>query len=158
VTQVVSARAMREAVLTMAPGSSIIIKAAAVADYRPAHRADAKIKKTAAPKVLELIKNPDILEELGKKKGARLLIGFAAETGDLLQNAAKKLAGKNLDMVVANDISQTGAGFAIDTNIVKLLFKGGRVEELPIMGKDELADVILDRVVEIKVRRAKGEE
>jgi len=158
VTQVVSARAMREAVLAMAPGSSIIIKAAAVADYRPAHRADAKIKKTADPKVLELIKNPDILEELGKKKGARLLIGFAAETGDLLQNAAKKLAGKNLDMVVANDISQAGAGFAIDTNIVKLLFKGGRVEELPIMGKEELADVILDRVVEMKVKRVKGEE
>lgn len=158
VTQVVSAREMREAVLAKAAGSSVIIKAAAVADYRPAFRADAKIKKTAAPKALELMRNPDILEELGKEKGARLLVGFAAETGDLLQNAGKKLAGKNLDMVVANDISQAGAGFNIDTNIVKLLFKGGRVEELPIMGKEELADVILDRVVEMKVKRVKGEE
>lgn len=152
VTQVISACGMRDAVLAIAPGSSIIIKAAAVADYRPALRADTKIKKTAAPKALELIRNPDILEELGKDKGERLLIGFAAETDDLLQNAAKKLAGKNLDMVVANDISKAGAGFNVDTNIVKLLFKGGRVEELPIMGKEELADVILDRVVEMKVK------
>jgi phosphopantothenoylcysteine decarboxylase/phosphopantothenate--cysteine ligase len=157
ITQVVSACGMREAVLANVPGSSIIIKAAAVADYRPALRADAKIKKTAAPKTLELIKNPDILAELGKNKGERLLVGFAAETGDLLQNAGRKLAGKNLDMVVANDISQAGAGFNIDTNIVKLLFKEGRVEELPIMGKEELADVILDRVVEMKVRRVKSE-
>jgi phosphopantothenoylcysteine decarboxylase/phosphopantothenate--cysteine ligase len=157
VAQVVSAHGMREAVLAKAPGSTIIVKAAAVADYRPALRADAKIKKTAAPKALELVKNPDILEELGKNKGARLLVGFAAETGDLLQNAAKKLAGKNLDMVVANNVSQAGAGFNIDTNIVKLLFKGGRVEELPIMGKEELADVILDRVVEMKNKRVKSE-
>jgi phosphopantothenoylcysteine decarboxylase/phosphopantothenate--cysteine ligase len=157
VKQVVSACGMREAVLAKAPGSSIIIKAAAVADYRPALRADAKIKKTARPMALELIRNPDILEELGKEKGARLLVGFAAETGDLLQNAGKKLAGKNLDMVVANDISQAGAGFNVDTNIVKLLFKGGRVEELPIMGKEELADVILDRLVEMKVKRVKSE-
>lgn len=154
-TQVVSAREMRDAVLAIAPRCSIIIKAAAVADYRPALRADAKIKKAAAPMSLELVKNPDILEELGKEKGTRLLIGFAAETGDLLQNAAKKLAAKKLDMVVANDISQAGAGFNIDTNIVKLLFKGGRVEELPIMGKEELADVILDRVVDIK--KVRGE-
>jgi len=158
VTQVVSAREMREAVMAKAAGSSIIIKAAAVADYRPALRADAKIKKTAAPKTLELIKNPDILAELGKNKGERLLVGFAAETCDLLKNAAKKLAEKNLDMVVANDISQAGAGFHVDTNIVKLLFCGGRVEELPIMGKDELADVILDRVVDVREeRRVKGE-
>lgn len=158
VTQVVSAREMREEVMAKAAGSSIIIKAAAVADYRPANRADAKIKKKAAPKTLELMKNPDILEELGKNKGKRLLVGFAAETGDLLQNAGKKLAAKNLDMVVANDVSQAGAGFNVDTNIVKLLFKGGRVEELPIMGKDELADVILDRVVEMEKVRDAGHE
>jgi phosphopantothenoylcysteine decarboxylase/phosphopantothenate--cysteine ligase len=149
---------MREAVVAKALGSTIIIKAAAVADYRPALRADVKIKKTIAQKTLELIKNPDILEELGKCKGKRLLVGFAAETGDLLKNAGKKLAEKNLDMLVANDISQAGAGFDVDTNIVKLLFKGGRVEELPIMGKEKLADVILDRVVEMKLRRVKGEE
>jgi phosphopantothenoylcysteine decarboxylase/phosphopantothenate--cysteine ligase len=153
VVQVISAFEMRDAVVATAPGSTIIIKAAAVADFRPMVRADAKIKKTATSKVLELIKNPDILEELGKSKGARLLVGFAAETGDLLKNAGKKLSEKNLDMVVANDISQAGAGFNIDTNIVKLIFKGGRVEELSIMGKEELADVILDRVVDMKKRR-----
>ncbi|HEX2767910.1 MAG TPA: bifunctional phosphopantothenoylcysteine decarboxylase/phosphopantothenate--cysteine ligase CoaBC [Geobacteraceae bacterium] len=153
VTQVVSACEMREAVLARASDSTIIIKAAAVADFRPAVRAVAKIKKTAAPKTLELIKNPDILKELGRIKGERFLVGFAAETGDLLKNAAKKIAEKNLDMVVANDINQAGAGFNIDTNIVKLLFKGGRVEELPIMGKEELADVILDRVVEMRNSR-----
>jgi phosphopantothenoylcysteine decarboxylase/phosphopantothenate--cysteine ligase len=157
VTQVVSACGMLEAVLARATGSTIIIKAAAVADFRPAVRADVKIKKTTAPKTLELIKNPDILKELGRIEGERLLVGFAAETGDLLKNAAKKLVGKNLDMVVANDISQSGAGFDVDTNIVKLLFRGGRVEELPILGKDELADVILDRVVEMKVKREKSE-
>jgi phosphopantothenoylcysteine decarboxylase/phosphopantothenate--cysteine ligase len=153
VAPVVSAREMRDAVLAKAPGSTMIIKAAAVADYRPALRAEAKIKKTATPKALELVRNPDILEELGKVKGERLLVGFAAETGDLLQNAGKKLVGKNLDMVVANDISQAGAGFNIDTNIVKLIFRGGRVEELPIMGKEELADVILDRLVDMRKER-----
>lgn len=157
VKQVVSACEMREAVVAKALGSTIIFKAAAVADYRPALRADVKIKKTKAPKALELIRNPDILEELGKSKGEHILVGFAAETGDLLQNAGKKLAEKNLDMVVANDVSQAGAGFDVDTNIVKLLFKGGRVDELPIMGKEDLAEIILDRVVEMKVKRVKGE-
>ena len=80
---------------------------------------------------MELIRNPDILEELGRSKGERLLVGFAAETGDLLKNAGKKLVGKNLDMVVANDISQTGAGFDVDTNIVKLLFRGGEWRNSP---------------------------
>lgn len=156
VTQVVSACGMREAVLARATGSTIIIKAAAVADFRPAVRADVKIKKATGAKSVELVRNPDILKELGRIEGERLLVGFAAETGDLLKNAAKKLVEKNLDMVVANDISQSGAGFDVDTNIVRLLFRGGRVEELPILGKDELADVILDRVVEMKVK--KGEE
>ena len=153
VTPVVSAREMRDAVLAKATVSTMIIKAAAVADYRPAHREDVKVKKTAAAKVLELVRNPDILEELGKVGGDRILVGFAAETGDLLQNAGKKLVGKGLDMVVANDVSQAGAGFNIDTNIVKLLFRGGRVEELPLMGKEELADVILDSLVAMRKER-----
>ena len=154
--QVVSAGEMRETVLAKAAGSTIIIKSAAVADYRPAVRAEAKIKKNAAPLSLELVKNPDILAELGRTKGGRFLVGFAAETGNLLTSAGKKLAEKNLDMVVANDISQPGAGFDVDTNIAKLLFREGRVEELPIMGKEELADVILDRVVAMKRRVGAG--
>jgi phosphopantothenoylcysteine decarboxylase / phosphopantothenate---cysteine ligase len=156
VVPVVSAGEMREAVLAKGTGSTIIIKSAAVADYRPAARAEVKIKKTAAPLNLELVKNPDILAELGKAKGERFLVGFAAETGDLLAGAGKKLAEKNLDMVVANDISQPGAGFDVDTNIVKLLFREGRVEELPIMGKEELADVILDRIAEMRKKRGPG--
>ncbi len=155
VERVVSAAEMRDAVLAREAASTVIVKAAAVADYRPVVRAGAKIKKTKAPKVLELAGNPDILAELGKIKGKRLLVGFAAETGDLLQNAAKKLAEKNLDMVVANDVSRAGAGFNVDTNIVTLLFRGGRTEELPVMDKGELADVILDRVVEMLKARGK---
>ncbi len=154
---VVSALEMREAVLAKATGSTIIIKAAAVADYRPAQRADMKIRKTAAPPPLELVKNPDILEELGRIKGERFLVGFAAETGDPSESAGKKLAEKNLDMVVANDISQAGAGFNVDTNIVKLVFRDGPVEDLLLMGKEELADVILDRIVELKGRGARKE-
>ena len=150
VVQVVSACEMREAVMSHADNSDIIIKAAAVADYRPAVRAGNKIKKERAPRTLELVQNPDILQELGGVKGERLLIGFAAETGDLLKNARKKLKGKNLDMVVANDISRPGAGFDQDTNIVKLLFRDGEVVDLPLMTKDELADVILDRIVGMK--------
>jgi phosphopantothenoylcysteine decarboxylase/phosphopantothenate--cysteine ligase len=153
IVPVVSACEMREAVIERARQSTIIIKAAAVADYRPAVRADVKIKKGLAPETLQLVRNPDILEELGKSGGRFLLVGFAAETGDLLKNARKKLKGKNLDMVVANDVSKTGAGFDVDTNIVRLIFRDGGSEELPIMGKDELADVILDRVAGMRTSR-----
>lgn len=150
--QVTSAEEMRQAVMAAFPASTIIIKAAAVADYRPVARAVAKIKKTAGSLSLELEKNPDILFELGKIKADKILIGFAAETGDLLDNAAKKLTVKNVDMIVANDIGAEGAGFNVDTNIVKLLFKDGRVEDVPLMGKQELADVLLDRAVKLKGR------
>jgi len=147
-----SAEEMREAVLARVDASTLIIKAAAVADFRPRLRSAEKIKKNGAPVALDLVKNPDILGELGRVKGERVLVGFAAETESLLENAAKKLAEKNLDLVVANDIGQEGAGFNVDTNIVKLLYRGGKLEELPLMGKDELADVILDRVREMRRR------
>jgi phosphopantothenoylcysteine decarboxylase / phosphopantothenate---cysteine ligase len=145
-----SACEMREAVIAQAEKSTIVIKAAAVADYRPAARAGMKIKKGSAPEILELVRNPDILEELGKVKGERFLVGFAAETDNLLKNARKKLKAKNLDMLVANDVSQAGAGFDGDTNIVKLLFRNGEMEKLPLMAKDGLADVILDRILVMK--------
>ena len=148
-----SAEEMREAVLARIGTISTIIMAAAVADYRPALRAAEKIKKTDGPLSLELVKNPDILGDLGNIKGERILVGFAAETGNLLENAAKKLAEKNLDMVVANDVSQAGAGFNVDTNIARLLFRDGRMEELPLMMKGELADVILDRIVKMRQGR-----
>ena len=149
-----SAGQMREAVFSRVEASTIVIKAAAVADYRPANRSSVKIKKADARLTLELAKNPDILGELGRVKGNRILVGFAAETGSLLENAEKKLAEKNLDLVVANDVSQAGAGFNIDTNIARLLFRNGRKEDLPLMDKGELADIILDRVREL--RRGEG--
>ena len=146
VIRVESASRMRDAVLERLDATDIVIKAAAVADYRPKLRADMKVKKSAAQLAIELEKNPDILAELGARKEGRLLVGFAAETEDLVANATLKLKGKNLDLIVANDVSQEGAGFNVDTNIAKLLYRDGRVEELPIMEKDDLAGVILDRV------------
>ena len=150
IVPITSALEMREAVLERYASSSVVIKAAAVADYRPARRAVDKIKKTDQPETVELVRNPDILAELGANKVGQFLVGFAAETESLLKNAAKKLNGKNLDLIVANDVGQTGAGFNVDTNIVRLLFRDGRVEELPLMEKDDVANVILDRVVEGK--------
>jgi len=146
VIRVQSAKEMRDAVQGCLERIDIVIKAAAVADYRPKARFGDKVKKTQASLAIELEKNPDILAELGEVKGGRLLVGFAAETQDLLENATAKLTAKNLDLVVANDVSQEGAGFNVDTNIVKLLFRDGRIEELPKMGKEELAVEILKRV------------
>ncbi|GAW65884.1 peptidase ClpP [Geoanaerobacter pelophilus] len=144
--RVQSATEMRDAVLDALERTDIVIKAAAVADYRPRSRRGQKMKKSEAELCIELEKNPDILAEIGAMKGGRLLVGFAAETQELVKNAGAKLKAKNLDLVVANDVSQEGAGFNVDTNIVKLLYRDGRVEELPMMGKDELAGEILERV------------
>jgi len=150
VVRVESAEEMREAVLGRLEQCDIVIKAAAVADYRPRLRAESKMKKSADSLSIELEKNPDILSELGSRKGNRLLVGFAAETEELVANATGKLSRKNLDLIVANDVSLEGAGFNVDTNIVKLLFRDGRVEDIPLMGKDQLAGVILDRVESLR--------
>ncbi|MDF1579714.1 MAG: bifunctional phosphopantothenoylcysteine decarboxylase/phosphopantothenate--cysteine ligase CoaBC [Desulfuromonadales bacterium] len=145
---VTSAQQMRTAMLNHAPQADIIIKAAAVADYRPATRADQKIKKSDdLDMILALEKTPDILAEIGEDKGRAILVGFAAETENLLDNAAAKLEQKNLDLIVANDISQEGAGFDGDTNIVRLLYRGGRIEELPLMTKEAVANQLLDRIL-----------
>lgn len=142
-----SAQQMREAVMTRVAECHTVIKAAAVADYRPVSRHEQKLKKQGERLVLELEKNPDILAELGQLPKRPLLVGFAAETTELETHAAAKLAAKNLDMIVANDVSQEGAGFNVATNIARLLFRDGRVEPLPLMSKEALADIILDRVV-----------
>jgi len=142
-----TAAEMREAVLGSLAGVSVLIMAAAVSDYRPKVTSPEKIKKSQAELTLPLELNPDILREAGQRKEKRLLIGFAAETESLLANARKKLAEKNLDLIVANDVSLPGAGFAADTNIVKLIDRSGKIEELPLMGKEELADRVLDRVL-----------
>ncbi|MFZ5651653.1 MAG: bifunctional phosphopantothenoylcysteine decarboxylase/phosphopantothenate--cysteine ligase CoaBC [Bacillota bacterium] len=149
--QVESALDMCQAVMRIYPGADVVIKAAAVADYRCEQVAGHKIKKEGDILTLNLVRNPDILAELGrqKRKGVTL-VGFAAETRDLLENARQKLAGKNLDLLVANDVTMPGAGFGSDTNIVKLVFAGGRVDSLPVMDKADVAHRVLDAVLEIR--------
>nr|WP_320048218.1 bifunctional phosphopantothenoylcysteine decarboxylase/phosphopantothenate--cysteine ligase CoaBC [uncultured Desulfuromonas sp.] len=152
---VVSAEQMRKTVLEALPKATAVVKSAAVADYRPAQQATQKLKKTADDMTLILEKNPDILSEVGACKEGRVLVGFAAETQDLLKHAADKLKRKNLDLIVANDVTQAGAGFDVDTNIVKLLYADGHVESLPQLSKDEVAHQLLDRVVELLRKRDK---
>ena len=148
----VSAIDMRTAVLENLENSDVVIKSAAVSDYSPSEVQKNKIKKTEDTITLTLKKNPDILAEVGEKKGSRVLIGFAMETEDLLKNARSKLKKKNLDMIVANDLMTEGAGFAVDTNVVTLLYKDGRTEKMEMMSKENLADVILDRMLEITLK------
>ncbi len=148
--QVVSALEMYEAVMKQADHADLIIKAAAVADFRPVVRGEQKTKKgNSATMTVELQRNPDILAELGQKKGSRVLVGFAAETEELLKHARLKLESKNLDMIVANDVTQEGAGFDGDTNIVRFLTADGKVEELAQMSKEEVAERLLDRVLSL---------
>jgi len=145
VVDVVTAEEMRLAVLGRVAETTVVIKAAAVADYRLAEVAASKIKKEKrATLTLPLIKNADILAEIGANKGGRLVIGFAAETADLLENARQKLLSKNLDMIVANDVSEAGAGFDVETNRVRFLFPDGEVETLPLLDKSEVAQRLLD--------------
>lgn len=148
--QVSTAQQMHAAVMKLAHGCSVIIKAAAVADYRPAQRSREKLKKQGDCLTLELEKTTDILAELGKQKKNYLLVGFAAETADLKANATVKLKAKNLDLIVANDVTQEGAGFNVATNIARLLFNDGREESLELMSKELLAGTILDRIRDMK--------
>ena len=143
-----TAEEMRQAVFDNRGNCDIIIKAAAVSDYRPKETAKQKIKKGADSLSLELTKNPDILAQIGnsKDKFPCILVGFAAETEELLKNAKGKLKAKNLDMIVANDVSRKDTGFEADTNAVKIIYGNGKVEDSPLMKKIEVADLILDRV------------
>ncbi len=143
---VCSAEEMRAAVLAEFSAAEVVIKSAAVADYRPVKRAEQKMKKQADELTLPLEKNPDILAELGEQKGERVLVGFAAETERLLAHAADKLKRKNLDLIVANDVSKEGAGFNVDTNIVRFLHANGEVEGFDLMTKEQVAEQLLNRV------------
>jgi phosphopantothenoylcysteine decarboxylase/phosphopantothenate--cysteine ligase len=147
-SRVKTAEEMRQAVLANCRQYDVIIKAAAVLDWRPRETAEHKIKKGKGVRTIELVENPDILAELGRSQGnsRRLLVGFAAETQDLIANAQEKLRNKNLDLIVVNDVSREDAGFEADTNAVKILYREGGMEELPLMTKDELADRLLDRI------------
>ncbi len=151
--KVVTAQQMRDAALQEFADCTIVIKAAAVADYRPEMKAQSKMKKGKDSLQLSLVRNPDILAEMGKSKGDRIIVGFAAETAELQKNAAQKLREKNLDLIVANDVTREGAGFSVDTNIVKILSRDGGIEDCPLMDKEVLADLILDRVVKERDQR-----
>ena len=145
---------MLEAVMEAYEKMDVVIKAAAVADYRPRDVADQKIKKkTDDALTVVMDKNPDILKELGARKAHQVLVGFAAETQNLLDNAREKIVKKNLDMIVANDVTAVGAGFNTDTNIVKFLYPSGEVRSLEQMAKTEVANLLLDAVMELKAKK-----
>ena len=154
VVKVETTNEMLEACLAAYGDVDIVIKAAAVADYRPRDVADQKIKKkTDDALTVVMDKNPDILKTLGAKKEQQVLVGFAAETQNLLANAREKVVKKNLDMIVANDVTAAGAGFNSDTNIVKFLFANGEVRELEQMPKVDVANKILDEAIRIRNER-----
>jgi len=146
-----TANEMRDEVFRYFEETDIVISSAAVSDFRPKEVFSGKIKKDKNEKmVIELEKNPDILYELGKEKKGKILVGFAAETENLVQNASKKLKEKNLDLIIANDLSAPGAGFASDENSAKIIGIKGIVQELPLMPKSEMAEKILDKILKIK--------
>jgi phosphopantothenoylcysteine decarboxylase/phosphopantothenate--cysteine ligase len=145
---------MRDAVLRELPAAGIVIKAAAVADFRPVERHEHKIKKedlsAGAGLTIELTPNPDILAEVSRDKGHRVVVGFAAESRDVLEAARRKLARKGCDLLVANDVSRADGGFDVETNAVLFVWPGGEVEELPLQSKREVAAELLDRVEKLR--------
>jgi len=145
-----STEEMHHAVRERAASANVVIMAAAVSDYRPAAHHGQKLKRGEGSFTLELEPTPDILAELGRERHGRILVGFAAETNALAENARAKLARKGADMIVANNVTQEGAGFDRDTNIVTMFLRDGREIPLPKMTKLEVADQILDRVLEIR--------
>jgi len=146
-----SAEEMKKAVFKYFPEADIVISAAAVADFRPKEVFAGKLKKEKSEKpLIELERTPDILYELGKKKGDKILVGFAAETENFAANALKKLKEKSLDLIVANDISAKDAGFGSDKNRARLINSKGTARELPLMPKIDMAEKILDEILKIK--------
>ena len=147
-----TAEEMRQAVVAEFEATSILFMAAAVADYRPARVAKEKLKKGSGGLVLELDRTVDILSELVPRKGAKFVVGFAAETEQVIANAERKLSEKNLDLIVANDVAGSQTGFAVDTNAVTMIDRSGHHESVPLMSKDAVADRIIDHVVALKQR------
>jgi phosphopantothenoylcysteine decarboxylase/phosphopantothenate--cysteine ligase len=153
VVNVTSAKEMYDEVTGAADEQDIIIKAAAVADYRPATVADNKIKKSedGSDLTLQLERTDDILAYLGQhKKKGQILCGFSMETKDLVDNSRKKLEKKNLDIIAANCLTTEGAGFGVNTNVLTLITKDD-TEELPLMSKAQAADKLLDKIIELKL-------
>ena len=151
-----TAEEMSKAVKARVPEATIIIKAAAVADFRPAHPSSSKIKKESFPRSIEIEPTEDILASLGQTRQGKVLVGFAAETGLAAEAAKRKLHAKHLDLLVANDVSEPGSGFDVDTNHVHLFFADGTVEDVPLARKSEVARRILDVVVALKKKTTLG--
>ena len=150
---VVSARDMLAAVEAELPEADVLVMTAAVADWRPKTTSGVKLKKGAMAPVLELEPNPDILATLAPRKGGRIFVGFAAETGDPVPEASRKLAAKGLDMIVANDVSSPDSGFAVDTNRVTFVFPNGRRTYLPLLSKAEVAARLVAAVTELSLTK-----
>jgi phosphopantothenoylcysteine decarboxylase/phosphopantothenate--cysteine ligase len=155
-TRVTSAEEMHAAVLDHIKDATIFIATAAVADYRPKHVAQTKIKKSQADFSLELERTPDILAEVARsRRPDQLIVGFAAETDDVLGNARSKLNAKKIDMIVANDVSRADSGFDSENNAVTILIRDNPTPiELPLMRKSEVAERILDEVAKLRYRTA----
>ncbi len=148
-----SAQEMYEQVMKHAPEADIVIKAAAVADYTPIGQRNTKIKKIQKDLTILFKRTKDILSELGRNFPEKVIVGFSAESENIIENSLKKLRNKNVDLIVANDISRNDTGFESDTNAVFLLGKDGDVLELPLMSKEEVAHRILDKVIKIAKRK-----
>lgn len=160
VTKVVTAREMKDAIFKIGDEMDVIIMAAAVSDYRPLDPAPQKIKKAPGDLTVTLTRNPDILASLGQTRSERkpkILVGFAAETENLIENATQKLRRKNLDFIVANDLDQRGSGFACDTNQVRIIDCSGRTTDLPCMTKEEVAGHVWDMVERLMAERQSNE-
>jgi len=151
VIQVVSAEEMYKEVLNLFDSQDIVVKSAAVADYRPAVLSEQKIKKDGQAMMLELIPNPDILKTLGERKKHQFIVGFAAETQNAADNGFKKMKRKNTDMLVVNDVTVPGAGFGSDTNIVSFLFPDGKRTDLPKMSKLEVARQLVQKIAALNI-------
>lgn len=156
VVPVVTAAQMYDAVMSRAKEQDIIVKAAAVADYRPASVAEEKIKKSDREASIELERTQDILAALGADKGKTILCGFSMETEHMLENSRKKLRKKNVDLIAANNLNVEGAGFGTDTNVLTLITEDGE-RELARMSKEEAADELLTELLIISKGRAKGQ-
>lgn len=154
--EVSTAEEMLAAVRDACVKADALLMAAAVADFRPMNTASQKIKKDSGVPEIRLEKTPDILAQAAQMKTSsgfpKVIVGFAAESQELIKNAQEKLQSKNLDMIVANDISAKDAGFAVDTNRVSLLYRGGDIEDLPLMSKDEVAAIVVERVIALLQR------
>lgn len=145
-----SSEDMYEAVINRVDEMDIIIKSAAVADYTPEQKSESKIKKSDGDMCIELKRTHDILFEAGQhKRDDQILVGFAAETDDILKNATSKMQRKNLDLIVANDVKKEGAGFGVDTNIVNIIDRDGTVTALPLMDKSMVAKMLFDKITEL---------